>query len=83
MKENWKDVETYYEIIGDIPTNRNKTSFGIEVSDYTDLGEALSRFDEIVSYGGQCATLFKCTNFDTMDEPRCEIVKQWRNKEWK
>lgn len=96
MKVRWKGMEAYvasefakgkesvayYEIIGDMPTRKNKTSFSLEMEDYTELGEALSRFYESMNYGGRGATLFKVTCDGTMDEPKCEVVKEWRNKDF-
>ena len=97
MKKHWMDIEAYvkdelekgadsvvyYEVIGDVPTSKSKASYSVEIENYTELGEALSRFDEVVSYGGRSTVLYKMTSDGTMDEPKVETLKVWMSKERK
>lgn len=101
MKKSWREMEayvndelaigaesvSYYEIVGLVRTSGCGTSLEHEIELYTELGEALSRFDEMVSRGGRGVALFKATCDDTMDrpmdvdEPKYELIKSWKKEE--
>lgn len=101
MKKSWREMESYvndglaigsesvsyYEIVGHVHTSGSSTLLEHEIELYTELGEALSRFDELVSYGGRSVALFKATCDDTMDrpmdvdEPKYELIKSWKKEE--
>ena len=101
MKKSWREMEayvndelaigdksvSYYEIIGHVRTIRGGTFLEHEIELYTELGEALSRFDELVSYGGSSVAMFKATCDDSMDrpmdadEPKYELIKSWKKEE--
>lgn len=100
MKKSWKQMEayvndelaigaksvSYYEIVGHVRTSRGANFLEHEIELYTELGEALSRFDEMVSYGGRGVAMFKATCDDSMDrpmdadEPKYELIKSWKNE---
>lgn len=101
MKKSWREMEayvndglaigaesvSYYEIVGRVSTSRSGTFIEHEIELYTELGEALSRFDEMVSCGGYGVALFKATCDDSMDrpmdadEPKYELIKSWKKEE--
>lgn len=101
MKKSWKQMEayvndelaigaksvSYYEIVGYVRASRSGTFLEHEIELYTELGEALSRFDEMVSYGGRGVALFKATCDDSMDrpmdvdDPKYELIKSWKKEE--